>query len=76
MVAYHGSNEYFDNFIISKNLSKSNASELNEGLGIYFSLKQEVAESYGEYIYTLKINDKYIKDFRVKSECKRYVIER
>lgn len=73
MLVYHGSNSCFKNLRIHKSLVKSSATALNEGLGIYFSLDKSVANSYGRYLYTLEINDKYVKDFRVKSVCKKYV---
>ncbi len=75
MIVYHGSNSCFKNLRIHKSLVKSSATALNEGLGIYFSLDKNVASSYGRYLYTLEINDKYVKDFRVKSVCKKYVAD-
>jgi len=75
MIAYHGSNSCFKNLRIHKSLVKSSATALNEGLGIYFSLDRDVASSYGKYMYTLEINDNYIKDFRVLAVCKKYVAD-
>jgi len=75
MIVYHGSNSCFKNLRIHKSLVKSSATALNEGLGIYFSLDKNVASSYGRYLYTLEINDKYVKDFRVKSVCRKYVAD-
>lgn len=45
----------------------------NEGCGIYFSTDREIAESYGRYLYTLEINESYLKDFRNINTCKAYV---
>lgn len=75
MLVYHGSNSNFKNLRISKSLVKSSATLVNEGIGIYFSTKREVAESYGKYIYTIEIDDKYITDFTKKSNCKKYINE-
>lgn len=75
MLVYHGSNSCFKNLRIHKSLVKSSATALNEGLGIYFSLDKGVASSYGRYLYTLEINNKYVKDFRVRSVCKKYVVD-
>lgn len=64
MIAYHGSNRNFKKLRISKQLVQRTSTELNEGIGIYFSTNKRVAESYGNYVYILEINDKYFKDFR------------
>lgn len=74
MICYHGSNSRFKTLKISKKLVKSNATLLNEGIGIYFSIDRTVAESYGKYLYTLDINDKYIKDFRKIGVCRSYLL--
>lgn len=73
MIVYHGSNSNFRKLRIAKELVKSNSTLLNEGLGIYFSTDRSVAESYGKYVYTLEINDKYLLDFRKKATCLKYV---
>lgn len=75
MIVYHGSNSNFKKLRISKSLVKHTSTELNEGLGIYFSTNREVASSYGKYIYTLEINDKLFRDFRKKAECIKYIME-
>mgnify|MGYP000886981820 FL=1 len=75
MIVYHGSNSCFKNLRIHKSLVKSSATAMNEGLGIYFSLNRSVAGSYGRYIYTLEVNDAYIKDFRAKAVCHKYVVD-
>lgn len=75
MLVYHGSNSCFKNLRIHKDLVKSSATVLNEGIGIYFSLDQNVASSYGKYLYTLELNDKYVQDFRKKAVCKKYVVD-
>lgn len=75
MIVYHGSNSCFKKLRIHKSLVKSSATALNEGLGIYFSLDKDVAESYGKYMYTLEINDRYLRDFRMESVCRKYVAD-
>lgn len=73
MIVYHGSNSNFKHLRISKSLVKHSSTLNNEGLGIYFSTDRSVAESYGKYVYTLEINDKYFLDFRKKSVCRKYI---
>jgi len=73
MIVYHGSNSNFKKLRIAKELVKHESSQLNEGLGIYFSTNKKVAESYGKYLYTLEINNKYFVDFRNKSKCQAYI---
>ena len=59
MVVYHGSNSNFKKLRISKDLVKRESTKTNEGMGIYFTTDKEIARSYGKYIYTIEINDKY-----------------
>lgn len=73
MIVYHGSNSNFKKLRISSSLVKHESTKTNEGLGIYFSTNKEVARSYGKYLYTLEINDKYFVDFRNKARCRLYV---
>lgn len=73
MIVYHGSNSNFKKLRISSSLVKHESTKTNEGLGIYFSTNKEVARSYGKYIYTLEINDKYFIDFRGRTKCRLYV---
>lgn len=73
MIVYHGSNSRFETLRISKSLVKSEASELNEGIGIYFSTFKSVACSYGKYMYTLEINDNCLLDFRKKPVIRKYL---
>lgn len=73
LIVYHGSDRHFKNLRISKDLVRSPFSELNEGIGIYFSTNKYVASSYGRYVYTLQINDKYLIDFRNKSNIYIYL---
>lgn len=73
MIVYHGSNSNFKKLRISSSLVKHESTKTNEGLGIYFSIDKEVARSYGKYIYTLEINDKYFVDFRSRTKCRLYV---
>lgn len=73
MIVYHGSNSRFETLRISKSLVKSDASALNEGMGIYFSTFKSVACSYGKYVYTLEINDDCLIDFRKKPIIRKYL---
>lgn len=73
MIAYHGSNSNFKKLRISKSLVKRGSTLVNEGLGIYFSTNRDVAESYGQYIYVLEINDRYVLDFRDRGTCINYM---
>ena len=73
MIVYHGSNSNFKKLRISSSLVQHESTKTNEGLGIYFSTDKEVARSYGKYIYTLEINDKYFIDFRNRTKCRLYV---
>ena len=73
MIAYHGSNRDFRTLRISDKLVNSDSTRHNEGLGIYFSTDINVAKSYGKYMYTIEINDKYLIDFRKKGNCRKYI---
>lgn len=73
MIVYHGSNSNFKKLRIAKELVQRESTKTNEGMGIYFSTNKEVARSYGKYIYTLEINDKYFLDFRARGRCRIYV---
>lgn len=73
MLVYHGSDSNFRTLRISKSLVKHQSTLDNEGIGIYFSTDKEVARSYGKYIYSLYVNDKYLYDFRKKNVCRAYV---
>ena len=73
MIAYHGSNSNFRQLRIAKSLVKHTSTLDNEGLGIYFSTDKEVAKSYGKYLYTLEINNKYFRDFRNIKTCRQYL---
>lgn len=73
MKVYHGSNSNFRQLKISSRLVRYDSTKSNEGLGIYFSTDINVASSYGKYLYTLYINDKYFKDFRKKAECSKHI---
>lgn len=75
MIVYHGSYSRFKQLRISKSLVKHTSTELNEGIGIYFSTDREVAKSYGKYIYTLEINDTYLCKFNTIIQCKKYLGE-
>ena len=74
-IVYHGSNHNFQTLRISERLVNSEATLRNEGLGIYFSTNPEVAKSYGRYLYTLEINNKYLKDFRDQKTCDKYLMD-
>lgn len=73
MIVYHGSNSNFRKLKIAKGLVRCESTMNNEGLDIYFSTDRSVAESYGKYLYTLEINDKYLVDFRKKAKCVSYI---
>ena len=73
MLVYHGSNSNFKTLRISKTLVKHRSTELNEGLGIYFSTDYDIAASYGKYIYSLSINDSKIWDFRDRNTVNKYM---
>ena len=75
MIVYHGSNANFKQLRISSSLVKRESTKTNEGMGIYFSTNKEVAKSYGKYLYTLEINDKYFKDFRRRTICRLHIAE-
>lgn len=74
MIVYHGSNARFDTLKISSSLVRYKSTLENEGVGIYFSLFREVAESYGNYLYTLEIKDSCLKDYRNYKMCYKYVL--
>lgn len=73
MTVFHGSNHNFTKLKISKSFMTKDASLYNEGLGIYFSALQNVARSYGRYLYVLEINDSKLIDFTKKEVCLKYV---
>ena len=52
MIAYHGSNNLFDKFYLGPPRGA-----LDLGLGVYFTDLVDVAETYGKYVYTVKIPD-------------------
>ena len=87
MIVYHGSNANFSKLRISRDLvhwEKEHTQTdgitfrfmpLNhtEDFGIYFSIDKETAKQYGKYLYTLEINDNYIKDFRGRTACRLFL---
>ena len=73
MIVYHGSNRNFKTLRISQSLVRYDSTLTNEGIGIYFSTDRNVSESYGKYLYTLELNDKYFKDFRKKTVCQAHL---
>lgn len=73
MILYHGSNEVFEEFKISKELAHHDVeSILPEGIGVYMTSKKEIAKSYGE-LYTVEIQAKNILDFTTFKSCKRII---
>ena len=60
MILLHGSNRKFNEFKVGKEYSERDM--LMEGLGVYMTESEEVASSYGQYIYNISINKKYIFD--------------
>lgn len=75
MIVYHGSNSNFKKLRIAKELVRYESTKTNEGMGIYFSTDKEVAKRYGKYLYTLEINDKYLKDFRRRTICRLHIAQ-
>lgn len=75
MIAFHGSPSNFTKLRIGKGMVRYKSSLQNEGQGIYFSTDIDIAMSYGEYLYKLEINDKYVRDFRSMAECIKYIRE-
>lgn len=71
MIVYHGSPHNFKKLRICK--GEHISTEQNEGRGIYFSSIKSVAETYGNYLYTLDVNDYYIKDFRKTVTCEKFL---
>ena len=79
MVVYHGSDSNFNTLRILPKFSKNGSTKLNEGYGIYFSLDRNIALSYGKFLYTLEINDKYFKSYKKQSSCiklVKYIVEK
>ena len=73
MLVYHGSDSNFDTLKISKALVKRASTFDNEGEGIYFSTDAHIAKEYGKYLYTLEVNDRYLRDFRQYTNCLAYI---
>ena len=87
MIVYHGSNSNFSKLRISRDLvhwekERTHADGITfrfmpldhtEDVGIYFSADKETAKQYGKYVYTLEINDCYIKDFRGRTACRMFL---
>ena len=73
MIVYHGSNHNFKKFRVSDSLVERQSTRENEGKGIYFTTDIETARSYGKWLYTVAINDKYLLDFRKKPVCNKYI---
>lgn len=69
MIVYHGSNANFKKLRIAKSLVHHSTTFENEDMGIYFSTDRKVAESYGHYVYKLKVNDEVFWDFRKEKDC-------
>lgn len=72
MIVYHGSIHNFRTLRLCPKYTQQYTRE-NEGVGIYFSTNRSVAEFYGQYIYTLDINDDALLDLRKKTDAKKYV---
>lgn len=73
MIVYHGSNHRFKKLRIAKRLVESPSTLVNEGLGIYFSTEKSIASSYGKYLYTLEINEKYLVNYRDIYTCHDHI---
>ena len=72
MTVYHGSAHNFQNLKVTPAMAGESAKR-NEGPGIYFSKQKSVAESYGKYIYTIRLDKNIIMDFRKYSTCLKYL---
>lgn len=73
MIVYHGSSHSFRQLRIKKEFARQSTKD-NEGYGIYFSLDRKVAESYGKWLYTLQVSDRYFVDMRTQQACSSYVL--
>ena len=75
IIVYHGSPRKFNKLKIEKKLVRTESTNMNEGMGIYFSTDAEVARSYGKYLYTLELNGRYCRDMRSIESCRQYMID-
>jgi hypothetical protein len=63
MLLYHGSPQKFTDFKVSENLCRHDIQTiLTEGVGIYMSRDIKVAKSYGEFLYTVEVDDTLVLD--------------
>lgn len=72
MTVYHGSNHNIRTLRLRPDLTKD-SSLRNEGVGIYFSLLESVARSYGEFCYTIEVDNRFVVDMRRFDMCQAYI---
>lgn len=70
---YHGTDRVFDRFEIRKDLAKTDITSLAEGYGIYFSLSESFAKSYGNIIYVVEVTEDDYTDFTKEKEIKKLI---
>ena len=63
MILHHGSTKDFDKFEISEKHLSTKIENLIEGMGIYFSDNKEFVKSYGNFIYTIDMDNNDCWDF-------------
>lgn len=63
-LVYHGSRNYFNEFVIDPNYSAyADPARLDEGYGIYMTEDFKVASDYGQYLYTINLDNSFVTDF-------------
>src|SRR5210317_1594761 len=76
MILYHGSSRDFDRFVVDRSLCIHDVDTvLTEGMGIYLTEVEEVANSYGNILYHVRVDDESILDV-CDIEGVRFVLER
>lgn len=55
MILYHGSNVLFKEFLINKELLRTELLNLSEGMGIYLAKDREMSKSYGMFTYHVEV---------------------
>ena len=71
MKLYHGSNEVFKRFKISKELVRHDQAMLPEGLGVYMTTDKNITKSYGDIIYSVECGAIY--DFSKAKQAKKII---
>ena len=70
---FHGSIYDFEQFEISEKHLRTKKDSLMEGLGIYFSTEKDFAKDYGNYVYTIELDEKNCWDFTDKKVIKNII---